>query len=53
LKLTNDWQNRLLAQPKLLKVLDRTESERALIRLRIKRAVELYLSGDIDRERYA
>jgi site-specific DNA recombinase len=52
LSLPPDWQAQLLAQPSPPDELARQAAERSRLKSRLERVRELYLAGDMDRERY-
>jgi site-specific DNA recombinase len=52
LELPPDWQARLLASASPPQELARRDAERERLQTRLERTRELYLAGDIDRERY-
>jgi len=53
LRLPPDWRGQLLAQPSPPQELARRDAELARLKARLERVRELYLAGEIDRERFA
>jgi hypothetical protein len=52
LSLPSDWQAQLLAQPSPPEELAQQAAERSRLQSRLERVQELYLAGDMDRDRY-
>jgi site-specific DNA recombinase len=53
LRLPPDWQRQLLDQPSPPEELARRDANLGRLKVRLARVRELYLAGDIDRDRYA
>jgi site-specific DNA recombinase len=50
--LPSDWQDQLLAEPSPPEELAQQAAERSRLESRLRRVQELYLAGDLDRDRY-